>query len=67
MLLKDRLRQLVTSYDTEVERVIIEVLDLEQQNISQARPRLKEPIDEIISNVAEKKSVKVNRQRSLEQ
>jgi hypothetical protein len=67
MLLKESLRQLVTTYDPEIERVITEVLELEQQNISQARPRLKDPIDEIITNVVEKKSVKIYRQHSLEQ
>lgn len=66
MLLKDRLRQLFVSYEPDVQRVLAEVLDLEQRYISYERPKIKEQIDEIITRVAEKKSAKSNKTRSVE-
>lgn len=66
MLLKDRLRQLFVAYDSDVQRVIAEVLDLEQQNISYERPRLKDQIDDIITNVAEKKPARSGKARTSE-
>ncbi|MDZ4720210.1 MAG: hypothetical protein SH847_17290 [Roseiflexaceae bacterium] len=58
MLLKDRLRQMFVSYDPDIQRVLSEMLDLEQQNISYERPRLKEQVNDIITNVAENKQPK---------
>jgi polyhydroxyalkanoate synthesis regulator protein len=66
MLLKDRLRQLFAKYDQDVQRVIGEVIDLEQQHISNDRPKLKDQIDDIISNVAQKKGVKSGKVNRLE-
>ena len=66
MLLKDRLRQLFVLYEPDVQRVIAEVLDLEQQHISFDRPRLKDPIDDIITNVAEKKATRSVKTKAME-
>lgn len=64
MLLKDRLRQLFTSYEPDVQRVIAAVLDLEQQHISFERPRLKDQIDDIVTKVAEKKPTKSDKSKT---
>ena len=66
MLLKDRLRQLFVLYEPDVQRVIADVLDLEQQHISFDQPRLKDPIDDIISNVAEKKPTRSVKTKAME-
>ena len=54
-MLKDRLHQLFTKYDADIQAVISEVLTLEQAHISMDRPHLKEPIDQIVSRLANKK------------
>lgn len=66
MLLKDRLRQLFASYEPDVQRVINEVLDLEQQYISYPKPRVKDEVDEIVSRVAEKRAVPPTQTRATE-
>jgi hypothetical protein len=52
---RERLRQLFSDYDPDIQTVIAEVLRLEQEHITMDRPRLKEPIDEIVDQVAKKK------------
>lgn len=54
-MLKDRLRELFKEYDTNVQRVIAEVLTLEQEHISMQRPHVKEPIRKIVGRVAKNK------------
>ncbi|NOK58236.1 MAG: hypothetical protein GFH27_549279n42 [Chloroflexi bacterium AL-W] len=66
MLLRERLRQLFADYDPAVQKVISEVLTLEQEYISNDRPRLKDPIDEIISKVASKELGKPERPETAE-
>lgn len=66
MLLKERLRQLFSSYDPDVQRVVNEVLDLEQRYISYDRPRLKDQIDEIVAAVADKKPAKARQAKLSE-
>lgn len=66
MLLKERLRQLFASYDPDVQRVVSEVLDLEQRYISNDKPRLKDQIDEIVAAVADKKPSKAQQTRVSE-
>jgi len=51
-MIRDRLLNLFKQHDQEVQRVIAEVLKLEQENISMERPRgIKEDIKEIIDRV----------------
>lgn len=52
---RERLRQLFSDYDPEIQTVIAEVLRLEQEHITMDRPHLKGPIDEIVDQVAKKK------------
>lgn len=49
---RDRLRKLFTEYDPAIQTIIAEVLHLEQEHITMDKPRLKEPIDEIVDQVA---------------
>jgi hypothetical protein len=51
-MLKDRLKQLFEDYDPQVQRVIIEVLKFEQENISMKTPRYSEPIDAVVTQIA---------------
>ncbi len=66
MLLREHLRQLFINYDPAVQLVIFEVLTLEQEHISNDRPRLKDQIDEIISKAAGKDSGKPRQTRTSE-
>lgn len=51
-MLKDRLKQLFEDYDPQIQRVIIEVLKFEQENISMKAPRYSEPIDAVVTQIA---------------
>ena len=53
-MLKERLNELFTTYDPVIQSLIAEILILEQANISFERPHLKEPVDQIISRLANK-------------
>jgi hypothetical protein len=66
MLLRERLRQLFATYDPDVQLVISEVLTLEQEHISNDRPRLKDQIDEIITKAAGKGVKKPKQTRTPE-
>lgn len=55
--LKGALRDLLKQYDPSIQEVILGVLSLEQEKISQERPRVKEEIDFII-DVAVKEMLK---------
>jgi hypothetical protein len=55
--LKGSLKDLLTQYDPAIQEVILGVLSLEQEKISQERPRVKEEIDFII-DVAAKEMLK---------
>lgn len=52
--MKQRLLELFQNYDPAIQKVIAEVLAIEKQHISYQRPRVKEPIDEIISRIAKR-------------
>ncbi len=52
---RDRLRALFSEYDPAIQTIIDEVLRLEQEHITMDQPRLKEPIDEIVEQVAKQK------------
>jgi hypothetical protein len=47
-VLKDRLKELFKEYELDVQDVIAAVLELEQEHISKDRPRVKQPIRQII-------------------
>jgi hypothetical protein len=55
-MLKDRLMELFKEYDPEVQRVISEVLTLEQEHISMERPRVKNLVKQIIDHVVQDES-----------
>ena len=55
-MLKDRLMELFKEYDPEVQRVISEVLTLEQEHISMERPRVKNLVKQIIDHVDQDES-----------
>jgi hypothetical protein len=59
-MLKDRLNRLFTKYDPDIQAVISEVLTLEQEHISRKNPHVKEPIDQIITRLANKKLKQVS-------
>lgn len=52
-MLKDRLMELFKECDRDVQRVISEVLALEQAHISLERPRVKNSIKQIIDRVVQ--------------
>ncbi len=51
-MLREQLQALFSNYDPVIRQIIGEVGELEQRHISMERPRLKENIDEIISQIA---------------
>lgn len=51
-MLKDRLKQLFEDYDLQIQKVILEVLKFEQENISMKTPRYSEPIDAAVTQIA---------------
>lgn len=57
-MLKDRMQELFAelfaNYDMEIQDIILRVLLLEQENISMKRPRVRDQIDEIISQMVSK-------------
>lgn len=53
-MLREKLNQLFTSYDPAIQKIIAEVLTLEQAYISMDRPHIKDQIDQIVSRVASK-------------
>jgi len=55
-MLKDRLMELFKEYDPEVQRVISEVLTLEQEHISLERPRVKNLVRQIIDHIVQDES-----------
>ena len=59
-MLKDRLNQLFTRYDADIQAVISEVLDWEQAHISMKTTHFKDPIDQIVSRLANKKLKQVS-------
>lgn len=48
---KEKLANLFEEYDPAIKAVILEVLKVEQANISMEKPRVKDEIDTIVSNV----------------
>ena len=50
-MLKARVMELFKECEPDVQRVISEVLALEQEHISMERPRVKQPIKQIIDQV----------------
>jgi len=48
---KEKLANLFEKYDPAVKAIILEVLKVEQANISMERPRVKDEIDAIVSSV----------------
>ena len=55
-MLKDRLRELFKEREPEVQRVISEVLTLEQEHISLERPRVKNLVRQIIDHIVQDES-----------
>ena len=48
---KEKLANLFEEYDPAIKAIILEVLKVEQANISMEKPRVKDEIDTIVSNV----------------
>lgn len=48
---REKLASLFEAYDPAIKTIILEVLKVEQANISMERPRVKDEIDEIVSSV----------------
>lgn len=48
---REKLANLFEEYDPAIKTIILEVLKVEQANISMERPRVKDDIDEIVSAV----------------
>jgi hypothetical protein len=59
-MLRERLNQLFTLYDQTIQTLISEVLTLEQAYISMDKPHLKEPLDQIISRLANREMDQVD-------
>ena len=54
-MLKKRVMELFKECEPDVQRVISEVLTLEQEHISMERPRVKQPIRQIIDRIVNTK------------
>lgn len=50
---RNRFEELFEFEEPAIRKVILNVLDIEQENISRERPRVKEPIDKVITAIAE--------------
>lgn len=48
---REKLANLFEGYDPAIKTIILEVLKVEQANISMEKPRVKDEIDTIVSNV----------------
>ncbi|RKX23627.1 MAG: hypothetical protein DRP47_12535 [Candidatus Zixiibacteriota bacterium] len=55
---KEKLINLFEGYDPAIRAIILEVLKVEQANISMERPRVKDEIDTIVSTVTANKLAK---------
>jgi len=53
-MLREKLNELFTLYDPTIQKLISEVLMLEQAHISMERPHLKDQIDLIVTRIASK-------------
>lgn len=51
-MLKERLSQLFANYDISIQKLIADVLILEQAYISHERPHIKDQISQIVSQIA---------------
>lgn len=51
-MLTNKLQNLFDSYDPAIKSIILDVLKVEQANISYDKPRVKDDIDSIVSSVA---------------
>jgi len=54
-MVNNRIQSLFTNYEDDIQEIIREVLRVEQEQISRARPRVKDEINAIITRVVEKK------------
>lgn len=59
-----KLLELLAGYDRDVRLVLAEVIQIEQEYISQKSPKLNEKIDKVISKVVASDATKVGRARS---
>ncbi len=57
----DRINKLFTNCNSSIKTLIIEVIMLEQANISMSRPQTKEKVDEIVSRLASKEIDKIEK------
>ncbi len=48
---QDRLKMLFQGCDPTIRQVIVEVVELEQQHILSERPRIKDPLNDIVTRV----------------
>ena len=63
-MLRERLNELFTLYDPTIQKLISEVLMLEQTFISldKEKPRWKEPLDQIVTRIAKKELERMDNQ-----
>ena len=63
-MLRERLNELFTLYDPTIQKLISEVLMLEQTFISldKDKPRWKEPLDQIVTRIAKKELERMDNQ-----
>ena len=54
-MFQEKLRELFKNYDPAVQEILVEVLRIEQEHISIRAPRVKGPIDEVVTQVAQQK------------
>lgn len=52
-MFQERLRELFENYDPAIQEIITHVLQIEQEHISIRAPRVREPIDDVITRVAQ--------------
>ncbi len=59
-MLREKLNELFTLYDPTIQKLISEVLMLEQAYISMKSPHIKDQIDQIVSRLASKELEQMN-------
>lgn len=53
-MLREKLKELFTRYDPEIQEIIAKVIALEQEHISEEKPRIGRDVDAIITSVMNK-------------
>jgi hypothetical protein len=61
MILKERLNKLFVGYDPVIQKLISDVLLIEQVHISMKQPHVKDEIDSIITRLAKKEMEQIDK------